>query len=486
MAKRKKKLVKKQIEQKEIINTEKKEEKEITPTVKPEDNQYFEIMDKEHKHPFVKLLIFLIVIAICVFGFYKYVIWNNKGIFSSGINYTYKNIGNLIGYLNDKNIFSKPTGIDGVLSVNTNDQNYRELNKYQFNLSAKIDLENKKFNDNTDVLKDDNQLLNLSYDYQNNNNYLDLNGIYDKTIKLVNSNQWIDWIFKNFKKVDYVKLNSSMNTIKGIINDNIDSNKLKLGKDTIVIDDNSYDLNYVSLNLSKEEYSKLLVNIINNIEDNHKLMDNLGNALNVSEETIHDNLSELLKDSLIGDFKTLELKVYVNGYMANVVGLSVVIDDDEVLKTIDVNNNKINHIKYDNYDMLIVNNNVTINKDDNKILTAKINENSATVLDVDYVYIENKNYGNIHIERNSISDNLIHGKISFSLVNKDNINYSFNYDYSLNTDIKIDDIDESNVIDINKLSEDDYLNIYQQLKDKTKETIFASYINNLVESLLKY
>jgi hypothetical protein len=290
----------------------------------------------------------------------------------------------------------------------------------------------------------------------------------------------------NAKKIDYNKLGTSLNTIKGIINDNIDRNSLKNGQENIVIDDKTYDLNYVSLNLSKEEYSKLLVKIINNIEDNHKLINDLVDALDTSENTIVDNLNEILKNVLIADFNNLEIKVYVDGYMAKVVGIGVNMDDVDVFRSINVNYNKINHVKYNNYDVLMVNNNVTVKDNDNKILTANINENSSNTLDIDYVYDnENKYYGNIHVDKNKI-DNNIHGSASFSLVTDKSINYSFNYDYTLRSDINIDDVNGSNVIDISNLSEDDYLNIYKQLKDKTKDTIFDSYINSFVEGLLKY
>lgn len=190
MTKKKNKTIKKQNKQTEV-EVENIKEKEITPTVKPEDNNYFEILDKEKRHPFLKFMIVLLIIAICLLVFYKLVIWNNKGIFSSGINYSYSTINNLINKLNENNILSKSTELDGVLKINTNDIKYNDLNKYQFNLNTSIDLGSNKFKNNIDIIKDNNSLLNLSYNYQNSNDYLTLNNIYDKTIKLVNSNPWI-------------------------------------------------------------------------------------------------------------------------------------------------------------------------------------------------------------------------------------------------------------------------------------------------------
>ena len=482
--KKKKKINKEKIESEVIKEDVKINENEVS--IKKEDNNYFEILDKEKRHPLLKFMIVLLIIAICLLIFYKLVIWNNKGIFSSGINYSYSTINKLINKLNENNILSKSTELDGVLKINTNDTKYNDLNKYQFNLNTSIDLGSNKFKNNIDIIKDNNSLLDLSYNYQNSNDYLTLNNIYDKTIKLVNSNPWITLLMSNAKKIDYNKLGTSLNTIKGIINDNIDRNSLKNGQENIVIDDKTYDLNYVSLNLSKEEYSKLLVKIINNIEDNHKLINDLVDALDTSENTIVDNLNEILKNVLIADFNNLEIKVYVDGYMAKVVGIGVNMDDVDVFRSINVNYNKINHVKYNNYDVLMVNNNVTVKDNDNKILTANINENSSNTLDIDYVYDnENKYYGNIHVDKNKV-DNNIHGSASFSLVTDKSINYSFNYDYTLRSDINIDDVNESNVIDMSNLSEDDYLNIYKQLKDKTKDTIFDSYINSFVEGLLKY
>lgn len=450
--------------------------------------EYYKIYPDEKPHTFLKVILVLIILVVCGVLFYKFVVWNNKGIFSTGINSVYKYLNKSIDKLDDYNILDSGNELDGVISFNTNDSDLKELTNYQYDVNAKMDIKSKKVSGSFNILNDSDSIFNVEYRYQNSKQYINLKNIYDHIINLNGNNEYLDKLLDKGKELNYDKLNISIKSINDIINNNIESNNLVNGDETVSINNNDYNLKYVSLKLSKEEYGKLITNIKNDMEDNHQLITNLAEAFNSSESDVNDYLNELLKNALVSDFENIEIKVYVDGIMASIKGMQVIVDDSEIVKVIMIDDNKLVSIKSDTYEINYLNDAITIIDNDKEVLTGSINKFDDNLFDMDYTtYVnEKKYYGNIHIDATKESDDKIHGKISFSLVTSDSINYSIELDYSLYSNITIEDINEDDVISINNVSEDDYLEMYNKLDKNTKGTIYNKLITSMSESLLNY
>src|SRR5574344_986849 len=230
---------------------------DITNLETKDNNEYYEIIDKEKKHPFLKILLVLLLIILCLAAIYKYIIWNQKGIFGEGLNKTYNYISKIIDKMNDSELLNNPTNIDSVLTINSTNDQFKKISDYKFDVNFNIDADSKKYASDIQILKDNNSLLNLMYLNQHKQDYIKLDSIYDKFIALGSENANVDNLFNNINKIDYNYLNQSLKSIKNIISNNITSDKLKMGQEKI--DNENY--NYVSLNMIKEEYGKLITNI---------------------------------------------------------------------------------------------------------------------------------------------------------------------------------------------------------------------------------
>jgi hypothetical protein len=446
-------------------------EKELIDNIANSNNEkdYYPILDKENNNFFLKLMLVFLVILLCLTLFYKFVILNPKAIFASGLNSSYNYVNNILNYLNKNDYLNTPTKIDGVLKMSTTDSNYKDLDNYSFDIGAGIDTENKLCNANIKFDNNNNELMNLNYYNKNNTEYLELQNIYNNIIKLRNSNVIIDNVMNNVKKINYSLLSKTIKSIKGIINENIEANMIKI----------DYKNNYVSLSLTKEEYSKLLSNTLTDINTNNNLKQNLANSLSVDNETIDNVLNELLKISLTSNFDTIEFIYDYDGILANINTLEIKTDNKTIIK---VSSSSIYlNIDYNNYNIVLNNNeNLIIKKDDKNIINFTFNELKLNIIDADYEKEDNTK-GNIHF---TLKDDG-HGNMSLSAIKNDNA-YSLNYDFDILTKQIINDVDETKVIDINDVSEDDYLNIYNKLKNNTKNTLLGDYVTNMVETLLKY
>jgi hypothetical protein len=446
-------------------------EKELIDNIANSNNEkdYYPILDKENNNFFLKLMLVFLVILLCLTLFYKFVILNPKAIFASGLNSSYNYLNNILNYLNKNDYLNTPTKIDGVLKMSTTDSNYKDLDNYSFDIGAGIDTENKLCDANIKFDNNNNELMNLNYYNKNNTEYLELQNIYNNIIKLRNSNVIIDNVMNNVKKINYSLLSKTIKSIKGIINENIEANMIKI----------DYKNNYVSLSLTKEEYSKLLSNTLTDINTNNNLKQNLANSLSVDNETIDNVLNELLKISLTSNFDTIEFIYDYDGILANINTLEIKTDNKTIIK---VSSSSIYlNIDYNNYNIVLNNNeNLIIKKDDKNIINFTFNELKLNIIDADYEKEDNTK-GNIHF---TLKDDG-HGNMSLSAIKNDNA-YSLNYDFDILTKQIINDVDETKVIDINDVSEDDYLNIYNKLKNNTKNTLLGDYITNMVETLLKY
>src|SRR5574344_1684070 len=146
--------------------------------------EYYKIYPDEKSRVWLKVVIIVLIIVICLGLFYKFVVWNNKGIISSGINTIYNGTSKAINKLDDLNILNGGNELDGVLTFNTSDTNFKELNDYQYDINGKIDTKSKKLSGSFNILNNSNSIFNVEYNYQNNNQYVNLKNIYDKIIKL--------------------------------------------------------------------------------------------------------------------------------------------------------------------------------------------------------------------------------------------------------------------------------------------------------------
>ena len=462
----------------DILNEKKKEWKpKKKNTINKEE--YYDILEHEKSHFLLKFLFFIILLAIGFFIVYKFVIRDTKSMFSSGINTLYEKAANNIVKISRNDIFNEKIKVSGVLKLNTTNEEYDDFNNHTYDVNFNADKINHNYNLGITINNlEGNFISSVDYYYLNNNFYLNLgNNFNNKTIKLdedifnINSNLF------GINKIDFNKLNTSVKSIKNIINSNIDREKLSLGNQNI----NGSDYEYVSLKLSNAEFATLVSKIIDDIKNNSSLVDNLSSSFNVSNEIVTKYLDSILKNNLTNQFNYIEFKCYVSGFMANVAGYEINIDNNKVFYYLD---DEIT-LKYKEYDLTAkkINDkyNVTIDKNNDKFITLVFNELNEDTIDIDYKYLENNSYGNIHYNKYKKNSDKS-GNISFSLVDKNNVKYSIYFDYVIDN---IYDIKASNIINVSDLTEDDIDNTNKNINYSLKNTIFKQPMLDIFEKAYK-
>ena len=432
------------------------------------NDEYFEIIEKEDTYKIVlKILTIIIVIGLCLFMIYKYIIINPKTVFKSGINKTFKIVNNFNKKLD---VLNKPIAINGVATIDSNDQLFYDIDNYKFNLDFNIDSNNNKYSSFIDINYKNDSKAKILLQEEDYNTYLTLPGLYKS---IINLNEI------EYKNIKYNYLNDITNAIKDSINKQIDDRYLTTGNEEVLINDIKYNYEYIELSINKEEFSKLIGNSIADIKDDHRLFNSIKESIDMNEDELNNYLDDIQKIIITRSFDSLKLKYYTKGVFKNIIGMRLIIDDKDTI-TIFNDNRLYTTINYYEYKLDIHENDnkyyINVLNNDNKILYLIINNLKDNLIDIDYEYYDNK--GIIYIDKNNN-----HGNFKLSIVNDKT--YSINYDYEIIKGEEVANINKDNVIELKKLKEDDYLDIYNYYNNNF-DNIIKDVLTSLTEKLLNY
>lgn len=457
-------------------------------------DEYYDILENEKSHFFIKLLITILILLSCLFIIYKFVIRDQKAIFTSGINTIYEKLANNIVRMSNIDLLKDNIEIDGVLSINTNDKNNDDLNNYLYDVIMGINRSDNKYKLLVNIKENNNTLTSFNYYYLNNNYYLNLGNNYDKTILLKKNVLEFEPSIINYANINYNKLNDSAKSIKNTINSNIDRNKLSKGE--VNINNDKYE--YVELSLTNEQYSNMVSSIIDNIKNTNYLIDNLSKSFNVDNEKILNMLDELQKKNLTNNFKNISFRFYTYGFMANIVGFEIKIDNNQTFYYFNHDSKKDNPcdnctrqtylvlINYKDYNVYIDKNGNTYNsiikKNNQDYLHLVFNEFNDNTIDINYELYDSNIHGNIHYSKYD-KKNDKSGNIKYSYINK-NITTSINYDYRINNNANINL--NNNYINVENLSEDDYLSIGNNISKSIKNNAIKNKYKDIFERIYNY
>ena len=433
---------------KEIV----KEELEKTGYIITEQgDKYYDIIGKEKHQSLKKLIITIIVLVFISLAIYFFVILNPKMIFMSGLNKGSNYINQTLKFFEDNPYFNTPLKIDTTTKGANN-----------LDIDASLEIDAKKHILNTYFkYNQGNESLSLNQ-YNGDNSYIEFKDLYPHILKYSDENNLINKVASYINYVDFTELNKGYHYIfnlikKELFNMNYTKNKEK-------------DLCYVSLNLSKEDFNKVLANIIANIKSKDSIINSLSNSFNTSKENIINFLDNLAKDALRYNFNNIEIRFYYNEKLATVYGSIIKIDNKEIFKSLDnsiILNINDNVIKFSD-------NVIRINK-----LVLNINEFNKNRIDINYNYEDYK--GNIHLNISKLDNKNIHGIITFTITGKNNTSYeiSFNIKNNVNN-ITL----PSEYKDVYNLSEDDYLELHNNVNHKINDKQIRNFINSILEGLI--
>ena len=427
-------------------------------------SEYYNILENDKNHLPLKILSLIIVLSVAILCVYKLVISDSKFILTNNITKIYERLANNLVKISNSEILTSKYNLYGVLEFNSDDKSLSIYNDYLYKINFDVDKNNKNYSFNASIEKDSNNILDATYLVSNNNQYLKLNKIYN-TITIDDNIIKIDPRFNDLlRDYDLSKLNNAAKQIKNIINKHIDKKYL------------SKDKNTITLSLSKEEYSALLSQIIDEIKDNNNIINNLATTFKLSNSDVIKDLDRIIQNNLENKFDNIKIIINTTGLFYTTTSYQLLIDDKEIFNlntndltfTFNYNDTNINFYKEDKYKANI-NNNIYLT----------FNELSYDTIDVDYK-LNNNDYGNVHFNKYSKSENKS-GKLTYSLVTK-NSKTSFNFDYRFENynPIVID-----NPTDYKTISEEDYLNIINKINEQVTIKPIANYITSTLEKINK-
>ena len=440
--------------------TNKKDDLIIKEIQVSNNEEFYNILENDKDNKFLKLLFLIILLILGSFIVHDFVIKDKKRMFTSGINKTYEVLANKLIKISRNDLFKDNLEISSALKIDSNDKELSTLSDYLYYINLDLNKNDNNYLIDLNIEKDNTNVSNIKYYYLNNQYYLNLGNNYEKTIKLDNSILNINSDLLLYNNINFNKLNTSIKSIKNIINSNINKDNLSLGNETI----NNKDYEYIMLSYKNDEFAKLLSKSIDDIKNNNSLISNLCTSFKTNENEINNYLDNILKNVLITKFDTLNIKYYTTGIMSSIVGLKISIDNKNIIYYINDNEYSLKLNKDEKY-------NIVIKKDNNDYLTLKFKELKENLFDLDYKYFENNATGNIHYSKFNKNNNES-GNLIFTNINKD-ITTSINLDYQIDN-YKPFNINET--IYINELSKEDYKTIDKNIKYSLQKNIIKDYI----------
>lgn len=366
---------------------------------------------KKKDFPFWLIFIVILFVIVGCGVYYYFVIDSPQNIFLSVFK---DNVKNNVNFDKD-NInydFSFST------NITTNDKDYLEIvdifNKLSVTGSVNQNSEEEKYNLKLNSLYEEDKMFTINTYLQDDVLYLNLDNLYDKTIKFdldeletsedLPENNDSDDVYNDIVDLLIENINKTFKNI------NFEKKYVKL--------DNNY-VKKILFDIDKQVVSDFYNNLLNDDEFMKKYSEYNGMTESELEEQIKEEITNL-------DDDIIEISLYVSLIENEFIKLEINLNQDE--------------------------SRIIITEEDNKY---------------DYKYYENsiiKYQGYVMVENN---DNDYQISLS-SLDVEEQINVELNLDLSFKTEEVIEDIDTGNVIDYSLLTEEDLNNILLKLmEDKT-------------------
>lgn len=419
----------------------------------------------------------LVIIAIAIGLYVGYKKLNNDpmGIYKDSINGLYKVLNNALKESKDKSLDSIDISKEPfVLELNGKlESDMPELKNFtglNYNLTAGMDLANKKMNIGLDIEENKDSLINLILSVVDKNIYLK---IFDKVLDLgeedVFGNMDLDTYFSvngNSAKFDYDNYSYILKEFKTIIIDSLDKNKFNMEEETITISGKEYKAKKAIYNLDKENMERTIKFIKERILKDDKLITAISESIGVTEIELKDALN---KETDTNGYSDIKINLYADK-LNNLIAGSTTIDNGEI--RFDCVNDEVNfEIKDDSNSLKIIkekNDNIVITYNENRSQLFKITfEGNDKNFKIPFeINIEGNNIsGTIELKNIETSKDSASANIIFSLdamIENQKINFKLDGNYRI-AKTNIETLDTSNSIKIDDITEEEAMEIFDKL-----------------------
>ena len=426
------------------------------------------------KMPFIIVCILLIGIFL-VGGISFYLHQKSK----NPENVYYQAIDNFKDYLienidNTNKKYNKPVSLKGniTLDLQTKDNElnkiYNILNNVTINYDNEINILNNVANSKLELNYKGEKVADINSLLKNSDAYIALENIYDRPIKIADSNFSPIW-----NAIDLNNLRTIINELSKIIKNN-------LKKEYFTIESENDITSYI-LNINKDNLNSYRNNLMESIKYNNNLLMAIASISNRSTDEVKKLIDSKKQDlEPVQDDLKITTKINKDNKVTNVI---IVYGDTYVIDYLKENTYEIstlyngNKVKLGKMEIKKDYFQIECEKDNEKINGTIANEDNSLIFDIK---ISSKD-GNYHIS-NNISDNK--GSLIVDLSKEDdNIKVTINYE--MNNIEKVNELDISNYIESSMIKEEDGNTIISNLMNNNgTKTLVSDLITTNLGSLI--
>ncbi|MGN1297600.1 MAG: hypothetical protein ACI4VH_04150 [Clostridia bacterium] len=414
---------------------------------------------KKGKKGLIALLIFIIILVIAVvagltyyFSFYMRPDQVYKRLVESTIDSYTTKIKDL-DYTTSKTSLKLDVDID--TDIDEIDEDVLDLiNKTDIKVEAQTDNENKKIVVNLESDYDDEDLLNLQMysDIDGEKTYIQLKDLLNKYIEVEDVDDefysLVGEALENQKmtKEEKVSLEKAMNILKKEVVATIKPEYCSSQKEDITINGKNISATKNTIKMNQEQFRNELTTVIKNLKDNEEFLNCFEEKDEIAEglEELVDDLEDLDTD----DKSTIEISIYTQGLVPQVVKVSGIVYDEETDETITMS---VTQTEKNTYSIEVS------TSEDDEVLT-----------------------GTFNIEKKSDEEGTL--KFGFDIPEFGKV--TLNMEYSQKFNEAIDEVDVKNSVKADDLTQSDQQTLMKNLQNSKLYELIENFSGNSSESIL--
>lgn len=415
-----------------------------------EENKKLEqkILKKKKKTNVIEPLIVVILLLACFYIAYFVIVSSSRARLNNGIttlfNKANKVISDISSYNNESYIMS------GGASFSTTTDYLKFLSKYEYKFNFSHNLKDKINSGNITMINSlDNNSLDISYKETDDTLYLRSNKLayYPLSVKLDTTGS----------NVDYNLLKNDLVIIKDIILEEISIPKSETIKDTISINNQDIKVKKLRITYTKDDINDLVNKVKKRILENNTLVNDIATSAGITKDKVNDYLNETSEI----DCDNISIDVYTKGIMHDILGISILRDNQEVVRIINYNKDyQVKVIDEDNQEiyMTLYGKRLELSYSNVRILSLDINNFDKEKIDIDYEanLITAKYSGKLLVNGDDSNSEVM---LTFIDKNDSSVNGTLNMNYTKSKEEKTYEFDTTDSMDVDDLSNEEMTQI---------------------------
>lgn len=406
------------------------------------------ILKKKKKTNVIEPLIVVILLLACFYIAYFVIVSSSRARLNNGITTLFNKANKVISDISSYN--NESYTMSGGASFSTTTDYLKFLSKYEYKFNFSHNLKDNINSGNITMINSlDNNSLDISYKETEDMLYLQSNKLayYPLSVKLDSKNS----------NIDYNLLKNDLVIIKDIILEEISIPKSETIKDTISINNQDIKVKKLRITYTKDDINDLVNKVKKRILENDTLVNDIATSVGIAKNKVNDYLNETSEL----DCDDISIDVYTKGIMHDVLGISILMDNQELVRIINYNKDyQVKVIDEDNQEiyMTLYGKKLELSYSNVRILSLDINNFDKEKIDIDYEanLITAKYSGKLLVNSDDSNSEVM---LTFIDKNDSSVNGTLNMNYTKSKEEKTYEFDTTDSMDVSDLSNEEMTQI---------------------------